>query len=185
MPPHCDTLDGPVVMAAKKALATRDVRLILPFAPKTAEAEIAEAFERTLRAAELGMEAKELAEHWFFETVVRLHRAGEGAPYSGLKPAGLDWGPVIPRADRAIEKGDVTEVVHFMTHAAEKAIREKFDHAMHLKSYMAGDVDAARGYTSAMLGFVLYTHHVYASIVGDAGDIEGEADRPQKFVHRH
>ena len=44
-----------------------------------------------------------MADLYFFETVVRVHRAGEGAAYNGLKPAGLDEGPVIPIAEKAIE----------------------------------------------------------------------------------
>ncbi|OGS65603.1 MAG: hypothetical protein A3K59_00260 [Euryarchaeota archaeon RBG_19FT_COMBO_69_17] len=182
MPPHCDTLDGPVVVAARKALEMEDVKIVLPFAPKAAEGEIRQAFERTLKARELGKEAKEVADLWFFETVVRLHRAGESAPYTGLKPAGLDWGPVLPRADRAIEKGRPDEVVEFMTHALEHSIRTKFEQAMDLKSYRKGDVDAARAYTSAMLGFELFTHHLYASIVGDGGH-RAEAEGGERHEH--
>lgn len=166
MPPHCDTLDGPVVMAAQAALEKKDVGLILAFAPKAAEDEIRKTFDRTLAVRTQGKEAREVADLWFFETAVRLHRAGEGAPYTGLKPAGLDWGPVIPRADKAIAEGDPGEVVAFMTRAVEHAVREKFDHAMELKDCRKGDVDAARKYTSAMLGFELFTHHLYANITG-------------------
>lgn len=183
MPPHCDTLDGPVVMAAKKALELRDVTLILPFAPKSAEPEIRKAFDRTIAARALGKEAQEIADTWFFETVVRLHRAGEGAPYTGLKPAGLDWGPVIPRADKAIEKGDPGELVDFMVHAVEKAVRERFEHAMVLKNYRKGDVDAARAYTSAMLGFELFTHHVYANLVG-GGEHHEANESPGGHEHK-
>jgi len=87
MPPHCDTMDGPVVKAAKIALDKGNVNLILPWVPKRAEAELKKAFEKTLRARKLGKEAAELADYWFLETAVRLHREGEGAPYTGLKPA--------------------------------------------------------------------------------------------------
>jgi len=180
MPPHCDTLDGPVVLAAKRALDGDDVTLILPFAPRTAEAEITAAFERTLRARKEGEAARDLADLWFFETVVRLHRAGEGAPYTGLKPAGLDWGPVLPKADKAIEEGDSEEVVRFMTRAVEHAIRERFERAMDLKGYRKGDVDGARAYTSAMLGFELFTHHLYASITGG-----GHGETAEASGHEH
>lgn len=180
MPPHCDTLDGPVVMAAKKTLEMEDVRLVLPFAPKRAEAEIKEAFEKTLKARELGKDARDLADLYFFETAVRLHRAGEGAPYTGLKPAGLDWGPVIPKAEKAIDKGSPDEVVHFMTRALEHAVRERFEKAMHLRKFPKDDVDAARAYTSAVLGFELYTHHLYERIVG-----ADHGETPQAKAHAH
>lgn len=174
-PPHCDTLDGPVVAAAKEALDKGDVKLILPFAPKNAESEIERAFDRTMQVRKQGKEARELADYWFFETVVRLHRAGEGAPFTGLKPAGLDWGPVIPRADKAIQKGDAKELVDFMSHAVESEVLKRFHLAMDLKKHAKESVDAARAYTSAMLGFELHSHHLYANILG--GGEHGEEGR--------
>ena len=89
MPPHRDTRDGPVVQAARKALETGNVNLILIWVPETAERELRDAFERTLKARKAGKDARDVADDWFFETAVRLHRAREGAPYTGLKPAVL------------------------------------------------------------------------------------------------
>jgi hypothetical protein len=102
---HCDTMDGPVVQAAQKALATGNVKLVLIWVQKKDEAKIDEAFQKTLAVRKLGGEARELADMYFFETLVRIHRVGEGAPYTGLKPAGLDMGPAIPAADQAIADG--------------------------------------------------------------------------------
>src|SRR3989304_4670201 len=102
MPPHCDTLDGPVVTAAKKALEARNVDLILPYVPKKDEAEIIRSFEKVMKIRK-DEGAREIADLYFFETVVRVHRMGEGAPYTGLKPAGLNEGPVIPVAEKALE----------------------------------------------------------------------------------
>ncbi|MBE0515873.1 MAG: hypothetical protein IBX41_00575 [Methanophagales archaeon] len=166
MPPHCDTMDGPVVMAAKRALETGNVNLILPGMPKKAEDELKKAFERTLRVRESGAEAMELADYWFFETAVRLHREGEGAPYTGLKPAGLDWGPVVPRAEKAIEQGSAKEVIEFLQHIVEEELRERFRHAVAKKKYDVNDVDAAREFVQAMLGFILYSHHLYEYVKG-------------------
>jgi len=180
MPPHCDTMDGPVVKAAKMALEKGNVNLILPWIPKKAEAELKKAFERTLRARKLGKEAAELSDYWFFETAVRLHREGEGAPYTGLKPAGLDWGPVVPRADKAIEKGNPKEVIEFLLHTVEEELQERFKHAMAKKKYDINDVDAAREYVQAMLGFVLYLHHLYTFVKG--GEVHGEEGMGE---HKH
>jgi uncharacterized protein DUF6448 len=85
MPPHCDSLDGPVVRAAARALSERNIDLILPFVPEQGELEVREAFEEALGVERLAPEARRLADDWFFENVVRIHRAGEGAPYTGLK----------------------------------------------------------------------------------------------------
>lgn len=169
MPPHCDTMDGPVVTAAKEALEKGNVKLILPWAPKKAEDEIEKAFERTLRVRKSGKDAKELADYWFFETVVRLHREGEGAPYTGVKPAGLDEGPVVPKAENAIEEGEASEVIEFLSHTVEEEVKERLEHAMSLKDYDENDVDAAREYVEAMLEVILYSHHLYENIKGGSG----------------
>ena len=84
MPPHCDSLDGPVVIAARTALDADDVNVVLPFVPEEAEEEVRASFTSVTRVRGLGDEAREEADRHFFETVVRLHRAGEGAPYTGL-----------------------------------------------------------------------------------------------------
>jgi len=167
MPPHCDTLDGPVVMTAKVALETGNVNLILPWAPKTTEAEIRKAFEKTLRVRKLGKAAAELADYWFFETVVRLHREGEGATYTGLKPAGLNWGPVVRKAEKALEQGNPKEVISFLLRAVEQNLQEKFKHAMEKREHDENDVEAAREYVHASLDFVLHSHGLYSFIKGD------------------
>ncbi len=179
MPPHCDTMDGPVVTAAKRALEMGNVNLILPWVPKKAETELKKAFEKALYVRKQGKEAKELADYWFFETAVRLHREGEGAPYTGLKPAGLDWGPVVPRAEKAIEKGNPKEVIEFISHTVEEELQKRFKHAMAKKKYDENNVDAAREYVQAMLSFVLYSHHLYIDITG------GEKHEEPMSGHEH
>jgi len=166
MPPHCDTMDGPVVTAAKKALETGNVNLILPWVARKSEPELKKAFNRTLRARKLGKAAAEVADYWFFETAVRVHRAGEGAAYTGLKPAGLDWGPVVRRAEEAIEKGNSKEVTEFILRTVEEELEERFHKAISKKNYDENNVAAAREYVQAMLGFVLYSHHLYTYVKG-------------------
>jgi hypothetical protein len=104
---HCDGLDGPVVTAAKRALQKGDVTPVLRWVKKEDEGAIRAAFEKTRIVRTKGLEAKQLADAYFFETLVRLHRAAEGAPYTGLKPAGRDLGPAIPAADKALRDGSV------------------------------------------------------------------------------
>jgi hypothetical protein len=175
MPPHCDTLDGPVVKAATSALEKANVKLILPYLPETGEDELKKAFEKTLRARKQGKDAKEVADYWFFETAVRLHREGEGAPYTGLKPAGLDPGPVIPKAEKGIEKSDPSELIEFLQRTIEEELRKRFDDAMSKKDHDPNDVPAAREYVEAMLGLELFSHHIYTTITGKGEHGEEEA----------
>jgi hypothetical protein len=133
MLPHCDSMDGLVVKAAMKALDTRHVRAVLPFVPKQGEVEVTEVFEKVIYAKVQSSEASEVADRHFFERVVRIHRAGEGVPFTGLKPAGLGHGPVVPMAEKAVEIGSPEELVKLLTDAVEGQIRERFEHVVHLK----------------------------------------------------
>lgn len=90
---HCDALDGPVAAAVQRALENGNINPVLAYAPETAETEILAAFEQSRVVRTLGADAQALADRAFMETVVRLHRAGEGAAYTGLKPAGANYGP--------------------------------------------------------------------------------------------
>lgn len=164
MPPHCDSMDGPVVQAATRALAAGDVKLVLPYVHKEGEEGLEQAFEKVLLARRDGGAAREVADLFFFETAVRVHRAGEGAPFTGLKPAGLDVGPVIPVAEEAVESGSPERLITILSDAVREAVRQKFDHLMELKPQAAGSVDEARRYVEAMLGLEVYSHKLYQCI---------------------
>jgi len=166
MPPHCDTKDGPVAEAVNKALETENVNYILIWIPKSGENELKSVFEKALKARKLGKEAKDVADLWVLETAVRLHRAGEGAPYTGIKPAGLDEGPVVPKAEKAIETGDPKEVIDFMKQTVEKELQRRFELVYSKKNYDVNDVAAGREYIDAFIGFVVHSHHLYQNIFG-------------------
>ncbi|GLB65583.1 DUF6448 family protein [Arthrobacter mangrovi] len=164
MPPHCDTMDGPVVSAAKTALEKRNVDLVLPFVPDAAEEEIRGAFERTIKARVLGPEAREVSDLYLFETVVRTHRMGEGAPYTGLKPAGQSEGPAIPLAEAAVAGGSVAEVSAFLAQELHAELERRLESVRALAGRADESVAAAREYVEAMLGFEVYTHKTYLAI---------------------
>jgi hypothetical protein len=113
---HCDTLDGPVVEAARHALAADDVTPLLKWVPIDDEQLIRTAFQNTMAVRKLGGQARKLADMYFFETLVRIHRAGEGAPYTGLKP-GAEVDPAVALADRALESGSADKLVGVLTDA--------------------------------------------------------------------
>ena len=143
MPPHCDSMDGPVVTAARHALEKENVNLILPYVKASARADVKLAFDKVLRARKAGPAAHEVADLYFFETAVRLHRAGEGAPYTGLKPAGLDVGPVIPVAEKAIETGSPEKLIRLLTSLLRQELEHRFEHASRLRGYRPGRRRAA------------------------------------------
>ena len=152
---HCDTLEGPVVTDAKKALEKGDVNPVLKWVKKEQEGEIREAFKKTLAVRSKGPEAKELADRYFFETLVRIHRAGEGAPYTGLSKEPPE--PIIAAVDKALERGGVDHVVSHVNEEAAKGIRERFSKTIERKKHAEETVAAGREYVEA---YVEFTHYV-------------------------
>ena len=156
---HCDGLDGPVVQAAQKALESRNVDLVLFWVQKPDEPEIKRAFEHTLAVRKLGAEALQLADRFFFETLVRVHRAGEGAAYTGLKPAGRDLGPAIPAADKALRDGKVEPLMKLLRDSQEQGVQRHFEAALKKRDFAQADLEAGREFVKA---YVQYIHCVEA-----------------------
>ena len=158
---HCDTLDGPLVTLAKKALSLQNVNLVLPWVRAEDDHEIRHAFDHAQAVRKLGPEARELADRHFFETLVRLHRAGEGAPFTGLKPAGLDLGPAVPAADSALKTGSVDEVLKLLVNAVSAGVRAYFRAAVQRQIFDANDVAAGRKYVEAYVPYVHYVERLW------------------------
>lgn len=169
MPPHCDTLDGPVVVAARQALDVDDVDVVLPFVPGDGEDEVRAAFDLTRKARIQGPEARQVADLYFFDTVVRVHRRGESVPHTGLKPAGLDAGPVIPLAEDAVATGDPEPLIAFLQRAVRDEVQQRLDDVQSLAAGSGSGVPASRAYTSAMLGFLVWSHRLWRATTQQHG----------------
>ena len=168
---HCDGEDGPVAAAALRALETGNVHLALPYAPAAAEAEIARAFGQAAAVRGLGPEAKALADRHFMETVVRLHRAGEDAPYTGLKPAGTDYGPAIPAAERALQTGQVGPLAELLARELRHQLAERLERARAHRGApaeprTATEVRSARERVGAEFAFIGYVEGVHQALEG-------------------
>jgi hypothetical protein len=176
---HCDSLDGPVVTAGRKALETGNVKLVLVWVQEKDEPEIADAFGKTLAVRKLSAEARELADMYFFETLVRVHRAGEGAPYTGLKAIGGDPGPAIVAAERALASGSVEPVMRVVSQAVREGMQKRFHEAVDAAKYAPDDVEAGRRFVRAYVEFIHYAERVYDAAASRAGGHLHENDRSE------
>jgi uncharacterized protein DUF6448 len=177
---HCDTLDGPVVGAARTALDTGNPSPVLGWVQKKDEAEIRRAFEETVAVRKAGGAVKDLADKYFFETLVRVHRAGEGAPYTGLKPAGQPE-PAVAAADQAIESGKLEGVAKMLTGDVHEGLHQKFEAVMAKKQYKPNDVAARREFAAAYVDYVHYVERLH-----DAAQVRAAAHAPvNAAAHAH
>lgn len=166
---HCDSMDGPVVHAARRALETGNVAHALVWVRAEDEVEIRAAFERTRAVRALSPEARDLADLWFFEMLVRVHREGEGEPYTGLKPAGAEVPPGIAAADRAVEEGSVDALADAVGAHVAAAIRARFEHVRARSAYDPSDVAAGREYVHAYVEFIHFVEALDALARGHKG----------------
>ncbi|MGK2907082.1 MAG: DUF6448 family protein [Desulfuromonadales bacterium] len=180
---HCDTLDGPVVETARTALEKGDVTSLLKWVKPDQEAAIKTAFAQTLAIRKMGPEAKDFSDRYFFETLVRIHRAGEGAPYTGLKP-GTAVDPAVALADQALANGSVDKLVSVLTNAMGQEIRARFASAYEKQKKAEVSVDEGREFVES---FVVLTHYVeglHGLIKADAGH-HGKSLASTESKHGH
>ena len=189
---HCDTMDGPVVKDAQAALVKGDVTGLLKWVPQANEDEIRQAFQKTLLVRAKGPEAQELADMYFFETLVRVHRAGEGAPYTGIKPAGTPLPAPIATSDAALEQGNVDELARHIAAAVEANIRERFAAAAEARKHKDESIESGRKFVAAYVEFVHYVeaahnlatahgaHHAQGGCVQHAAAPAAAHEHPQE-----
>lgn len=182
---HCDTMNGPVVLAARKALETGNVSLVLIWVQKGDEKTIMDAFAKTRSVRKLSPEARDFADVYFFETVVRVHRAGEGVPYTGLKPPESQIDPGIHAADEALETKSDELLLHHLAKAVHDGIHHQFTTVVSKMSFMQDNVEAGREYVKAYVEFIHYTERLFqAASKPTEGHFHENEPAPQQ-LHNH
>jgi len=151
---HCDSYDGPVIQDAYKALDQEDVSYVLKWIYEDQEAGIKSLFSKTVNLKHGDAELYSIVEKHFLETLVRLHRETEGAPYTGLKPAG-STAPIVEMADRSIENQEIKTLLTNLGKHIQEVVTEKYDKVAELSKVKDNSVAEGRAYVAA---YVDYTH---------------------------
>ena len=165
---HCDTADGPAVKDGRKALETGNINYALKWIPADGEAELRDVFEKSHKVRTLGAEAAELADRLFLETLVRVHRMGEGVGFTGIQPAGTQIDPVVEAADEAIAVGSDADLLPMVPQDRRAELDTRLQAALAIKDFNVDDVAAGRRYIAAYVSFFKYAegedhaHHAEA-----------------------
>ena len=175
---HCDALDGPVVQAARTALEANNVALVFRWVPSDQEVAVRAAFTQTMAVRALSSDAGVLADTWFFETVVRIHRSAEGAVFEGLKPAG-HIEPFVAAVDRSLITGSADDVIGHVNAEVARGVRDRFFRAREARARADDSIEAGRNDVAA---YVEYVH--YIERLRDAGG-NPEHEAPQPAAHQH
>jgi hypothetical protein len=162
---HCDQMNGPLVADAKKAIEQNNVNIVLKWVQAAHETEIKEAFNQMMKVRELSPEAKALSEKYFFETIVRIHRAGEGVAFTGVKPEGTPIDERVMAADKSIELGNLSPLEGLVAKKDLPELTERFNKVMSLKNFDVNNVEAGREYIEAYVQFFKFAE----------GETEGHA----------
>ena len=173
---HCDRLDGPVAQAAREALESGRFEPVQIWVAEPQEAELRDAFEMARNARSDGPEAAKLAERYLIETAVRLHRAAEGMPYDGVKPAGLELPKDVALGDRAIEAGDAEPVVTLLADGMQDKVHALFEEARAARARRDESVEAGREWVDAYVRYIIFVHGLQQAIEAGPAHGVGHAD---------
>jgi len=180
---HCDTLDGPVIQDARKALDAKDVTPVLKWVKQKDEKVVRAVFAKAQSAK--GKKNADAAEMQFFATLVKIHRAGEGAPFTGLKPAG-EVEPAIAEADKALENGSSDALVKLVTDDVAAGIRKRYEHAAATYKHKDESVEQGREFVEAYVAYTHYVERLHLDATGKgAHDAHAEGSKPPAAKHGH
>lgn len=184
---HCDSTSGPVIPEAMAALEKGDITPVLKWIKPEYEAEVKTAFSLAVQVRDKSPEAKKLADKYFLETLIRIHRAGEGAPYTGIKDAPPE--KIIILTDQALASGSADELIEkIQAHLAE-AIKEKFNKALEASKNKDKSIESGREFVEAYVQYTHYVEGIHTSIMstgsqhGDSLDIGAEHNKPAEHKH--
>jgi len=164
---HCDTMEGPLITDAKKAIRMNNVNIVLKWVPAASEAEIKNAFSQIMKVRVLNDDAKDIADKYFFDTLVRIHRTGEGVAFTGVKPVGAPIDEKVKAADKSIEVGTLTPLKGLAAKDDMPELKERFEKVMLLKNFDVNNVEAGREYIEAYVQFFKFAE----------GEVDGHATK--------
>lgn len=176
---HCDTAEGPAVKDGHKALETGNINYALKWIPAAGETELRDVFGKALKVRTLGADAAELADRLFLETLVRIHRMGEGVGFTGVQPAGTHIDPVVTAADEAIALGTAAALLPMVPEERRAELDKRFHAAIAAKDFDVDDVAAGRRYLAAYVSYFKYAE-------GEDHEHDGhEHDGHEDHGHEH
>jgi len=168
---HCDTMDGPTVIDGQKSMKENNINYALKWVQPNFEKELKEAFNLSMKVKDLSPESKQIAEKYFFGELVRIHRQGEDAPYTGVKPAGTTIDKKVLAADKSIEIGNLSNLENLIEKDKKAELKKRFDQVIALKNFDINNVDAGREYIEAYVKFFKFAegeeHHAHTKEVHD------------------
>lgn len=161
---HCDAEAGPLIPEARAALDAGDVTPLLKWVQSGDEAEVAAVFAQARTVRQGGPAARDLADRHFLETLVRLHRAGEGAPYTGIKTGPID--PVTAMADAALAAGSADGMIGPLQAHLAAAVRERFAAVAATAKDRDASPEAGRRYVAAYVAYMHFVENLHRAITG-------------------
>jgi hypothetical protein len=159
---HCDTMNGPLIPEALAALDKGDVTPVLKWVKQEKEPEIELAFQQALAERSKSPAGKKLADTRFLETVVRIHREGEGASFTGIKDELVE--PIVAMADKALAAGSADEMIRKISAHMASAIKSKFDKVTEAAKHKDNSTLEGREFVAAYVAYMHYVEGVHAAI---------------------
>jgi hypothetical protein len=152
---HCDTAEGPAVTDGGRALETGNLNHALKWVPADGEAELRQVFDKAMAVRRLAVEAVEVGDRLFLETLVRVHRMAEGVGFTGIQPGGAE-DPLVVAADRALADGDLEPLRALVPPDRFTGLAARFRSTRDKRDFDVDDVAAGRDFVAAYTSYFKY-----------------------------
>lgn len=164
---HCDTMSGPVAVDVKAALESGNVTPVLKWVAPQDESQVRDAFAKARTVRALSPEAKTLADNYFMETVVRLHRMGEGMPFTGMKLVAGPDEAMENLADNTLAAGSADDIITALNNEVDLKIQKLFNEAVEARKHKDDSVEAGRKYVEAYMKYFHFVMAIHQGVTGE------------------
>jgi len=152
--------NGPVIIAAKKALETGNPNYVLIWVPEESENTLKNLLEKTFCERSTRKNIQNRGIDWYFESVNRLHFTCRWPHCPGMTSDGSDMKMIVSMVERAFETGNCEEICGVLPIAHTAEVKLRFHNVMNKRNYTVDDIAAGRAYVSAFIAFIAYLHNL-------------------------
>lgn len=99
-----------------------------------------------------------------------------------LKPVGTNPDSGVKAADRALDKGSVSELANEIAERIETGVRERFAYVVQTKQHADHNTVAGREYVEAYVAFVHYVKHAH-ELIGRSANLDASENASHTAQH--
>lgn len=155
-----DSHNGPMMIAAKRALETGKAHHILIWIPEKSENTLKNLLEKVCCKRRIQADGHDRIVDWYFETISRFHSGYYGPHNLNISTKTPEEKSIIFLVESACESGNFEEITTVIRDTPTGEMRQRFDDVMKKRNYCEENIAAGRVYVSVFTYFIAFVNNL-------------------------